>query len=721
MFVMVMNTSLILQELLGIAPSKIPFEATLLLSHIGTSYARDGMFKIDLRELEAVVPLTKIAKKWCHVSKNPNGNRNPTASHFLRTSNNNGKQSFNANVDVKCDKHSLVSPSSPFGFTPEQMKKFLNSINDNEAGNFHAKWQHLTVSTIGMINVVDVTSLSNIVGHPNGTLATISHIGNLKLIDIVILFYVLVVPGYCVSLLSVNKIIKNSKMFVGFDEENCYIQDLTRKKILETSSELRGLYLFDMHHKSSTYVGESNMIMSFNVSKILWHNRLGHPADQVLATLHNDLKISKSFSVPVCEVYHRAKKTREPFPFSVYKSKNLGDLVHLDLWGPYRVTSREGYKYFLTIVDDFSRNVWVYLIKTKDEVFDVFVSFINLINNQFKIKIKMPNGIADRKHRHLLNVARSLMFQGGIPLRFWPDCVLTTVYLVNRLPSSVLNGRCPYELVYKKKPSLSLLRSNLCFATNLNKSVEPTSYYEALKDNNWVEAMNNEIEALNRNNTWFICDLPAGFDNDNGTKVCKLNMSLYGLKQAPRQRNAKLTTALVEHGFVQSKFDYSLYVKHDGLVFVALLVYVDDIVIIENDEAALRVLRYLKQSHGLWLQFDKTSDLKLKAYSDADWAKCTKTRKSVTEYCVVLGQSLVSWKSKKQSTISRSSAEAEYRSLASTTCEVICLGNFLHSLGLKVQHSLFCRSLGMKDMFAVVSGDKDAKEKRSERTVTSNQ
>ncbi|GJR32846.1 hypothetical protein Tco_1109078, partial [Tanacetum coccineum] len=59
---------------------------------------------------------------------------------------------------------------------------------------------------------------------------------------------------------------------------------------------------------------------------------LGHPVDQVLSVLKNDLSISKDTYVPVCEVCHRAKQTKEPFPLSDHKSKTLGELVHLDLW-----------------------------------------------------------------------------------------------------------------------------------------------------------------------------------------------------------------------------------------------------------------------------------------------------------------------------------------------------------------------------------------------------
>ncbi|GKD09074.1 retrovirus-related pol polyprotein from transposon TNT 1-94 [Tanacetum coccineum] len=461
------------------------------------------------------------------------------------------------------------------------------------------------------------------------------------------------------------------------------------------------------------------------------------------------------------------------------------------------------------------------------------------------------NGITERKHRRLLNVARSLMFQGGIPLRFWSDCVLTAVYLISRLPSSMISGKSPFELIYKKKPNLSHLRcfdclcfstildnsnklsfsldddgkdtsvvdgilqpsfdtadsaqddvqtpglrrssrqsklpmklndyvlnfsvrygieeyviyyklkgTNLCFATTLNKSIKPTCLKVALSDPNWVEAMNNEMEALNKNNTCTECELPIGrkpigskwiwkikykasgeierykarlvakwfnqregFDYDETfspvvkmvTMRCLIsivvanswplyqldvnNVFLYGdlkedvymsLPEGYNSVNNHKVMALSkgelkyflgievlknDKGLCMTQRKYCLELLHEYGLLAAKPV---DIPFPENTD--FKVLRYLKGSPSLGLRFNKCSDLKLRAYADADWAKYPKTRKSVTKYCIFLGNSVVSWKSKKQATLSISSSEVEYWLLLHVR---LWLGNLLHSLGLK--------------------------------------
>lgn len=111
-------------------------------------------------------------------------------------------------------------------------------------------------------------------------------------------------------------------------------------------------------------------------------------------------------------------------------------------------------------------------------------------------------------------------------------------------------------------------------------------------------------------------------------------------------------------------------------------------------DAVVRVIRYLKGCPGQGTMLQAVSDLRLRVFCDADWAACPRSRRSLSSFVVLLGRSPISWKTKKHNTVSHSSAEAEYRSMAAALRELKWLKRLLRDLG--VQHSapmeMFCDS-----------------------------
>jgi len=94
------------------------------------------------------------------------------------------------------------------------------------------------------------------------------------------------------------------------------------------------------------------------------------------------------------------------------------------------------------------------------------------------------------------------------------------------------------------------------------------------------------------------------------------------------------------------------------------------------------VLRYLSKEPSLGVLLSHSPTFDMLAYCDADWASCPHSRKSISGFVIFLGDTLIAWKSKKQTTISLSSAEAEYRSLRRLVAELSWLSRLLHELGL---------------------------------------
>lgn len=307
--------------------------------------------------------------------------------------------------------------------------------------------------------------------------------------------------------------------------------------------------------------------------------------------------------------------------------------------------------------------------------------------------------------------------------------------------------------------------------------------------------------------------LPQGFATENDTRVCRLKRSLYGLKQASRNWYHKFTVFLLSIGFSQSKADHSLFIWDKNGTYIAILIYVDDVIITGNNieriqqikaqldnafsikdlgqlkyflgievaktenglvlsqrkyvldilqdsgmlgckpskfpieqnvkldrgenekkvdsrqyrrlvgrllylqatrpditysvnilsqfvadprrnhlDALHRVLRYLKGTIGQGVLFPKAGHPHLTTFCDSDWLGCPYTRRSRTGYLIMLGGAPISWKTKKQSVVSRSSAEAEYRAMASTVSEILWIRWLLKDLQIYITSptDLFC-------------------------------
>lgn len=107
----------------------------------------------------------------------------------------------------------------------------------------------------------------------------------------------------------------------------------------------------------------------------LWHQRLGHAPFSKIEKI-GAINRKKQSSTEVCLTCPLAKFTKQPYPLSNSRAQQPFELIHIDTWGPYKVPTRAGYRYFLTVVDDYSRLTWVHLLKYKSDAFDAIELFV---------------------------------------------------------------------------------------------------------------------------------------------------------------------------------------------------------------------------------------------------------------------------------------------------------------------------------------------------------
>ncbi|KAL8130930.1 hypothetical protein AgCh_007017 [Apium graveolens] len=782
---------------------------------------------------------------------------------------------------------------------------------------------------------------------------------------------------------------------VSFSASGCLIQDLRTGNMIGNGHRNRDLFVLDFGDTSSTQstcflAPSSSEISTSNKLWRFWHNRLGHPHALNLNSLFSSGalvdKLDMSSEIDkTCEECALSKAHTLPFVKSNNHAVSSFDIIHSDVWGPSRVGSLSGKYYYVVFIDDWSRYSWVYFLRQKSEVLQVFKYFQAMVQTQFNKKIKIlrtdsggeyiskefnhflaeegiihqtscphqpqQNGVAERKHRHLMETARAIRIHAGLSKVFWAESVATSGYLINRLPTPVIGNISPLEKLFKYAPDYRKLRifGSTCYVLlprseyskidsksakciflgysesqkgyrcydwenkrmRISRNViffESKPYFKSsfsssesvdnsihlsvfLKDAPEiityqrranlpphmaqpsqtrdpvklrpdgsldrykarlvaqgykqkygidysetfahvakmtiirtliaVAAVRNwDIYQMDVKNAFLNGDLsetvymhpPVGYSTFPNM-VCKLRKALYGLKQAPRAWFSKLKAVLQKAGYSQSHNDYSLFISNTSQGTVFALIYVDDILITGDNQQGIqhlkhilqqsfqmkdlvlvsyflgleisrhsdgyfvsqrkytqdliemacltddkvvdtplelnvkyskndgspisdpslyrsivgslvyltvtrpdiahavqlvsqfvsdprrlhltavhRIIRYLRSTPMHGLSYLHKSHLQLRAFSDANYAGCPDTARSTTGYCIFLGSSLISWKSKKQPTVSKSSTEAEYRAMSSTSSEIIWLQRLLKDFGihLKFLTPLYC-------------------------------
>ncbi|KAK9125440.1 hypothetical protein Scep_014286 [Stephania cephalantha] len=268
-------------------------------------------------------------------------------------------------------------------------------------------------------------------------------------------------------------------------------QDINTKRVLLQGNLKDGLYqFFDPSADCSNKATVQAFVTSRRPPNHIWYLRLGHPSISALQQImKNHLKMS-STPVQFCSICPLGKHHALPFNISQSSSSHVLELIHTDVWGPAQVTSHDGFNYYIHFLDDCTRFTWLFPLKNKLDALPTFITFKNMVENQFSTKIKHiqsdwvgefrsfkpfldahgiffqhscphtheQNGRAERKHKHIIETSLTLLAEANLPYKFWYDACATSVFLINRLPSRILSDISPYQKLFQQPPDYSILK-----------------------------------------------------------------------------------------------------------------------------------------------------------------------------------------------------------------------------------------------------------------------
>ena len=315
-----------------------------------------------------------------------------------------------------------------------------------------------------------------------------------KKVETAVLEGVLYVPEACDNLFSLTYSLNNGANF-SFNKGICKITK--NGMLIATAVQQDGIFIIQ---RQPTRQGAA-LLTKTKETPELWHNRLGHLGYDNLAKLVKDQMVKginvtseafKAAKEEVCESCILAKQHRLPFPTSESDSKQLLELVHMDLCGPMPKISLGGSKYLATFLDDYSKYSVVVPIRQKSDMPRIATETFIMLENQtgkklravrtdngkeyvnqqlehyFKSKGVIPqttnpytpeqNGAAERLNRTLMEKVRAMLITTKLPESLWAEAAVTANYVRNRSPTST-RDKTPWELFYGSAPDLSAIRA----------------------------------------------------------------------------------------------------------------------------------------------------------------------------------------------------------------------------------------------------------------------
>ncbi|OMO81232.1 Reverse transcriptase, RNA-dependent DNA polymerase [Corchorus capsularis] len=395
---------------------------------------------------------------------------------------------------------------------------------------------------------------------------------------------VLCVPTIAQNLVSVSKFCKANKVSVEFDANKFLVKDLQTQAVLT-----QGLNVDDVYQFSSSQI-KPIAFTAIRTSAQHWHQRLGHPSKLILH------RVLKQFSLPQisndfqsCNSCHCNKSHKLPFGVSSLSSSKPLELVYTDIWGPAPIPSVSGHKYYLKSSSnkEFESNAKSFftpnlIVLNDNSSADILATSTSISETPHTTGNALNQSLASLQPNASSSGTTNEPQNGETPLSDPP--LPNSHSMLTRSKNNIVKPNPRFFLAIKHSPT----------------EIEPTCFSKAVKDVNWRDAMNEEVNALIKmltqldvNNAFlhgkisedvFMKQPPGFVDSSHPDYVCKLEKAIYGLKQAPRAWYNELSTFLVDFGFNQSRSDSSLFIYINKDIITYFLVYVDDIIVTGNSQ-----------------------------------------------------------------------------------------------------------------------------------------